>query len=179
MAPLDKQEARRSGRQARKALSPEERKKADAQIFAKVKEVLQGTSLIGCYISLPEEADTYGILRYAWKQGIRTAVPKVTGSTLVFHEIGSLDDTRPGAFGVPEPVRERPVRPEDMDLMLVPLAAFDEDNHRVGYGKGYYDSILPGVRNKIGIAYAVQRTGQIETDPWDITLDEIITDIEP
>ncbi len=176
---MDKQAARRSGRQARKALSPEERKRADARIFAKVKEVLQGTSLIGCYISLPEEADTYGILRYAWEQGIRTAVPKVTGSTLVFHEIDSFSDTEPGAFGVPEPVRERPVRPEDMDLMLVPLAAFDEDDHRVGYGKGYYDSVLPGVRKKIGIAYAVQKTEAIETDPWDITLDEIITDREP
>ena len=176
---MDKQEARRTGREARKALTPEERKKADARIFGKVKDVLKGASLIGCYISLAEEADTRRILEYCREQGIRTAVPKVKGRTLVFHEIDSLSDTEPGQFGVLEPVRERPVRPEDMDLMLVPLTAFDGDNHRAGYGKGYYDSVLSGVKKKIGIAYAVQETGPIETDPWDVTLDEIITDNEP
>ena len=46
------------------------------------------------------------------------------------------------ALGIPEPKRGKSVKIKDLDIILVPLLAFDKNGHRVGYGKGYYDKLL-------------------------------------
>lgn len=46
------------------------------------------------------------------------------------------------ALGIPEPESGEPVQPAQIDVVFVPLLAFDEAGHRVGYGKGMYDGFL-------------------------------------
>ena len=88
--------------------------------------------------------------------------------------IDSFDDLTPGKFGVMEPV-DCPVIPADrIELMIVPLSSFDAYNHRTGYGRGYYDSVLLPEHLKAGIAFSEQFVDHINADPWDIPLDLIV-----
>ena len=58
--------------------------------------------------------------------------------------------------------------------MFVPLSSFDPDHNRTGYGAGYYDSVLGKCPLKIGLAYREQMVEKIDTDPWDVLLDDVI-----
>lgn len=172
--PSDKNTARQSGLKARAALGREERKEQDARIEKRVIEKIQNMNVIGCYVSMKDEVNTYGIIDWCLKHGRTVAVPRCEGNTLTFHRIRSFNDLAEGHFHVMEPLRDDPVDPEKMDMMIVPLSAFDEQNNRTGYGKGYYDSILAACPYKAGIAYRQQKTDTILCDPWDVRLDEVI-----
>ena len=49
-------------------------------------------------------------------------------------------------WGIPEPSEGNEADPESIDLVLIPLLAFDLSGHRVGYGKGFYDRFLRNCR---------------------------------
>jgi 5-formyltetrahydrofolate cyclo-ligase len=76
--------------------------------------------------------------------GMIEVVPRVnTGSNIlqhyIFHENTIL---KLNQWGIPEPESEDEIMPEEIDMVLIPLLAFDESGHRVGYGKGFYDRFL-------------------------------------
>jgi len=81
-------------------------------------------------------------------------------------------------YGIPEPVDGIEVPSDKMDIVFVPLLAFDEKGHRVGYGKGFYDRFLaeckPGVI-KIGLSFFEAEAEDIPHNPTDITLDYCVT----
>ena len=85
-----------------------------------------------------------------------------------------------GAYGIRTPVLERAalVRPEALDLVLVPCTAFDAACRRVGMGKGYYDRYLPGCRNAValGVAFEAQRVPEAAADEPDRRLDGFVTE---
>ncbi|MHC1480107.1 5-formyltetrahydrofolate cyclo-ligase [Frateuria aurantia] len=89
-------------------------------------------------------------------------------------------------FGIPEPVdRQSLVEAGQLDLILVPLLAFDRRGYRLGYGGGYYDRVLAERRPPaeggpllVGVGYAFQALPQIDPAPWDLRLDYIATDQE-
>ena len=85
-----------------------------------------------------------------------------------------------GAYGIRTPVLERAalVRPEALDLVLVPCTAFDAACRRVGMGKGYYDRYLPGCRNAValGVAFEAQRVPEAAADEQDWQLDGFVTE---
>ncbi|MDJ0958385.1 MAG: 5-formyltetrahydrofolate cyclo-ligase, partial [Arenicellales bacterium] len=95
-------------------------------------------------------------------------------------------DTRliPDRFGIPEPVNTKRIRAESLDLVLVPLVAFDYSGGRIGMGGGYYDATLSFVKRRgrarsvtiIGAAYQFQNVDYIPKDYWDIPLSGVITD---
>ncbi|MBR3364306.1 MAG: 5-formyltetrahydrofolate cyclo-ligase [Solobacterium sp.] len=171
---MDKQTARGRGLEARRRIPDDVRDEKNRIITDILVHKIEGAHCVGCYVTLNDEADTEPLIRYCFAHQIRVAVPKVTGSTLTFYEIRSFADLKEGSFHVREPVTDIIVPPEETDVMIVPLSSFDEKNHRTGYGRGYYDSILKRCRYKIGIAFAEQKVEGIETDPWDVDLDEVV-----
>ncbi|MGA9423336.1 MAG: 5-formyltetrahydrofolate cyclo-ligase, partial [Rhodanobacteraceae bacterium] len=74
----------------------------------------------------------------------------------------------------------------ELDVVLVPLVAFDRHGHRLGFGGGYYDRAfaflhgrdMPGSPLLIGIAYAMQELPRIEASAWDVRLDYVATENE-
>ena len=97
-----------------------------------------------------------------------------------FVEWKHLDPLKVNEFGMLEPcLANKPLIP---DFMLVPLLAFDDNNNRLGYGKGFYDKFLNKfLKNKnkittIGVAFSFQKYNKIPVSNLDIKLNYILTD---
>lgn len=92
-----------------------------------------------------------------------------------------LTDSTPlkeNTFGIPEPLQGLEVPVEKIDVVFVPLLAFDRKGHRVGYGKGFYDRFLGRCRKdtiKIGLSFFEALETPIDADKHDIQLDYIVT----
>jgi 5-formyltetrahydrofolate cyclo-ligase len=83
-----------------------------------------------------------------------------------------------GAFGALIPENGEWIEP---DVLIVPLLAFDRRGFRLGYGGGFYDRTLEGLRawhdvTAIGFAFAAQEIGEVPTEPTDQPLDLIVTE---
>ncbi len=111
---------------------------------------------------------------------IKVAIPRVNQTTQCLEHIELNDDVviKPGKWGIPEPVNGKMIAEEKIDLIIVPLLAFDTNGHRVGYGKGYYDKFLslcrPGAL-KIGLSYFEALDRISDTEQFDIPLNYCIT----
>lgn len=84
-------------------------------------------------------------------------------------------------YGIKVPEAHQPLRTPQ--LVLCPLLAFDRKGGRLGYGGGYYDATLRGLRRHgpitaIGLAYAAQEVANVPTDAWDEGLDMVVTEKE-
>ena len=175
MDPLDKNIARAKGLQARALLSLKERSKKSHTVCQEVISRIHAGMIIGCYVSVKDELDTSEILEFCFANNISVCVPKVVENTLQFYKIKSSHDLVPAPFGLLEPNVTEMIPVQKIDMMIVPLSSYDSKNHRTGYGKGYYDSVLLNCRNRIGVAFQEQEVDQIDIESHDITLDEIIS----
>lgn len=145
----------------------------------------QCTELLFSFVSFRDEVETGQLLMRALELGKTVAVPRVVGENqMEFHRIGTLSDLSPGFRGIPEPDSDPTtlVHPPEFSpgaaLMLLPGAAFDPAGNRIGYGKGFYDSYLHRYPYfyKLGLAFSVQLTDEIPADPYDVKVDEILTE---
>jgi 5-formyltetrahydrofolate cyclo-ligase len=74
------------------------------------------------------------------------------------------------AFGIPEPVSGNEVTPSQVDLMLVPLLAYDKQGYRVGYGKGFYDRLMAQCRPDtrfLGLSFFEPVEAIDDVNEWD------------
>src|SRR3954454_21843163 len=166
----------------RDALSDEQRADA-AQALAKRKlpfEITPGMVVSG-YSPIRNEIDPAPLMRKLAEQGAKLALPAVMarGKTLAFRAWSPDDRLMLGALGILEP---SPAAAELIpDIMLVPLAAFDRQGHRIGYGAGHYDVTLAHLRKAkaitgIGLAFAVQENKNVPMQPHDVALDYVLTE---
>lgn len=97
------------------------------------------------------------------------------------------EPVQPNRYGIPEPTTETGrLEPDALDLVLVPLLAFDRRGNRIGYGGGFYDASFAFLREiprparplLVGIGYAFQECDAIEPADWDVPLDYVVTDRE-
>ena len=133
-----------------------------------------------------KELDTSPIVGFLEREhpSVKIGVPRVDfeAKILIHHEYdeGALSEN---SWGIREPLETAPVmRPEEFDLVLVPMLAFDRRCHRVGYGGGYYDKFLAQVRedcDKVGLCYQfglLERT--LSSEQFDVALDSVIAENE-
>ena len=136
------------------------------------------------YISvINNEADTLGLIYKMFDSGKRVVVPKCgkEAHRLLNIHIRSFDELSMGKYGLMEPDynTEREVAPLDFDLVISPLLAFDRKGGRLGFGGGYYDTLLGECTcPKIGLGYSFQEVDTVPVEPHDEKLDIIITDKE-
>lgn len=108
------------------------------------------------------------------------------GPSMRFARWATGDAIVSNRFGIPEPEQQGSlIEAQALDLILVPLLAFDRRGYRLGYGGGYYDRVLAERRPPdeggpllVGVGYAFQGLEQIEPAPWDLRLDYVATDQE-
>lgn len=82
------------------------------------------------------------------------------------------------AYNIPEPLDTATAHPADLDMVIIPMLAFDKNGNRVGYGKGFYDRYLKGCRNdciKVGFSYFEAIDCIDDANEFDVPLDLCIT----
>jgi 5-formyltetrahydrofolate cyclo-ligase len=140
---------------------------------------------VHCYISFRSEVSTRLLIGSLLERGTRVAVPVVNvavdGDHLIHTEVHSLADLKVGKFGLHEPSLVSEHTLEGLDVVIIPLSAFDRHGMRLGYGKGFYDKFLaqlPAGIPRIGLAFSMQEVPHIPLMPHDALLDVIITEKE-
>lgn len=131
------------------------------------------------YADYNHEVMTKYIIEAAWKDGKEVAVPKVVGQDMVFYKLTDFAQLEKGYFGIPEPARGEIVQWEEA-LMIMPGVAFDKQNHRVGYGGGFYDRFLekhPYI-TRVAVAFEFQMMSEVPVEPTDISPEIIVTEKE-
>jgi 5-formyltetrahydrofolate cyclo-ligase len=96
------------------------------------------------------------------------------------------DEVIPNGFGIPEPAHAEQLEPAALDVVLLPLVAFDRRGNRLGSGAGYYDRSFEFLRERVrpakpllvGVAYGFQEVEALHVQPWDVPLDLIATERE-
>lgn len=138
---------------------------------------------IALYMSVQEELSTERILRLALKYHKACYLPIITPThQLQFRKVNQetlLVKNRLGIFE-PQPGTKQIVASQ-LDLVLVPLLAFDSALHRLGMGGGYYDRTFAFKHgtNKpflLGLGYEVQKVPHLPCSDLDISLDMVITE---
>ena len=134
---------------------------------------------IMAYADYNHEVITRYIIEQAWKDGKEVAVPKVFGKDMIFYRLTDFSQLEAGYFGIPEPARGEIVQCEEA-LMIMPGVAFDRQNHRVGYGGGFYDRFLekhPYI-TRVAVAFEFQMMSEVPVEPTDISPEIIVTEKE-
>jgi 5-formyltetrahydrofolate cyclo-ligase len=136
------------------------------------------------FLPIPQhnEPDTWHIIQRIWAEQlpVQLAVPVVQadGRTLRHYCLTSETKLVENRWGIPEPVGAIEVLPARLDAVLVPLLAFDETGHRVGYGKGFYDGFLGQCRpDTVHIGLSLEPPVPRIADAWpgDVRLHACIT----
>jgi 5-formyltetrahydrofolate cyclo-ligase len=187
----DRDAMRRAMRRRRRTLSVAARAAA-ARSFARIaaeSHLLHPGKRIAAYLAYGSEADAGRIIALAQRRQCRLYLPAVISprrSIMRFVRYTSPARLQRNPFGILEP-RHGPhdaIAPLQLDVIFVPLLAFDERGWRLGSGAGFYDRSLSHLHAErhwrrpklIGIAYEFQRTTQLQPQRWDIPLDGVITE---
>jgi 5-formyltetrahydrofolate cyclo-ligase len=137
-------------------------------------------SIVSGFMAIGEEIDPAPLMDALHREGLRLALPRMQGKGLPL----SMRAWAPGEpleetmWGIREPaLNASEVAP---DVVLVPLLAFDASGWRLGYGGGFYDRTLAGLRRDkpvvaVGLAYDEQRVDQVPHDSHDQPLDWVLT----
>ncbi|MBI4714518.1 MAG: 5-formyltetrahydrofolate cyclo-ligase [Nitrospirae bacterium] len=141
-------------------------------------------SVVHFYLAVKSEVITEGMVRESLSRGKRVVIPVVDRphKRITLSELKDYDrELSPGFNGIPEPHagRHRTVPLEAVDLMIVPLVAFDGTGHRLGYGTGYYDRLLGGRKSwpiLVGLAFEVQEVPSIPSESHDVAMNWVITE---
>ncbi|HET6403976.1 MAG TPA: 5-formyltetrahydrofolate cyclo-ligase [Candidatus Thermoplasmatota archaeon] len=178
---MDKAQLRAQAREARRALTPEERQERSDRIRAHVLALpeLARARAVGCYVSVRSEVDTGLLLRELFARGIVVAVPVTLGESLVFARLNHPWALAPGAHGVPEPRRPwEEVPGDELDIILVPGVQFGRDGSRLGNGGGHFDRYLAAHPKalRVGLAFAVQLVDRLDTEAHDQAMDLVVTE---
>jgi 5-formyltetrahydrofolate cyclo-ligase len=180
-----KQAARNAAQAARKAAHLQLRETAGADVAARVNTVLnpEAGTVVSAFLSIGSEVDTSPLIQMLRERACRVALPCVEGPArpLIFraYEDGQTLVAEP--FGTRAPGEDAPILVPD--ILLVPLLAFDRAGYRLGYGGGFYDRTLEGLRAHkpvlaVGIAYSAQEVDAVPREATDQPLDWIVSERE-
>lgn len=125
------------------------------------------------------EVDTFPVMEMLFHKNphFKFVVPKIEagGRNLGHYLLTENTKLSINQWGIPEPVESQPISPQRIDLVLVPLLAYDQKGNRVGYGGGFYDTFLqvcqPGTL-KVGLSFfdPVEAIDDVETHDVRINL---------
>jgi 5-formyltetrahydrofolate cyclo-ligase len=131
---------------------------------------------LGAFVPTCMEPDIWSVLS-AYAATRRLVLPKFNPRTKVYEWAVYAGELIAGQFNIPEPPQLCPTPP--METCVVPLLGIDSYGNRLGWGHGFYDRLLSNsIPHRIGIAFSCQCiTGPFPTDPWDIPLTGLITEM--
>ncbi len=187
----DPKQLRQQIRAQRRSLSAQQQKSHSQSVAGQLTRsaFFLRSQRIAFYLCADGEIDLAPILGRAHSMGKACFLPVIHKGpkyTLWFCRYRPGDRLMPNRFGIhePDPRKHPPVKPWGLDLILMPLVAFDAECNRLGMGGGYYDRTLSFLRTRnrwqspclIGVAHDCQKADQLPVHPWDIPLQGVVTE---
>ncbi len=144
-------------------------------------------SNIGIYHPVNGEVNTLQLINFLWSIDQQVFLPIIDRKNLLFGKVNIDSKLKKNRFGIPEPSIKKSVQMSAnfLDMIFVPLVAFDLNGFRIGMGSGYYDRTFEKrLSNKdakdpvlIGLAYEFQKQECLNHQPWDVPLDMVVTEL--
>ena len=179
---VQKAALRRTVRQLRRALPRAQRRRAARQAAVHLARACRRwqTRNIALYLGTAEEIDTAPLILRLLRLNCALHVPRIrAGGRLQFVRFTAGAPLRANRYGIAEPTASAlAVR---LDLIVLPLVAFDAQGRRLGMGGGYYDRWLAGARSvrrplRVGLAFALQEVRAVPAATQDVFLDAVVTE---
>lgn len=182
---MTKKEARKIYKEKRSSLTVGERNRFDDLILIHFQQLsLPDLFYVHTYLAIKAkvEIETDHLLYFLEFRNpeLKIVIPRIIHATneLEHVEYDEMVDVVSNEWGIPEPVNGTLIIETEIDLVFVPLLAFDEAGYRVGYGKGFYDKFLAKCRPdvlKIGLSYFDAIASISDREHFDIPLNYCIT----
>lgn len=179
-----KQQLRNKYLQILKSINANDKKQWDEEIYQQFinSKYFTNNQVFALYYSLPYEVNTIKIITTLLAAKKKVALPRMNGNNLDFFYIDSLSDlVVDNQWKIYQPkIDSQNVNIINIDVIILPLIAFNSNYYRIGHGKGYYDQFLS--KNnfkglKLVLAYKVQKiTEKIAfVNNYDVAFDVLIT----
>ncbi len=181
-------ELRRNMRARRRALPDRKRAQLTRDLIRTVvrSPLLRRARHIAGYFPNDGEVDLAPLFPVLKAHGRHLYLPTLMGSRLCFLPCTGETPLLLNRYGIPEPrvSPRRQIAPQALNLVLLPLVAFDARGNRLGMGGGYYDRSFAFLRQRqhwfkptlIGVAYNFQQVEGLDARSWDVPLDGVITE---
>lgn len=172
--------AREQSRRLRAQFSPAWSREASAKIAERVlaRPEVRSATTVGCYLATLHEVQTQALIAKLAAAGKRIFVPAWNRATLGYamSEYAPNEPMHAGHLGVQEPMNPRWAQAY-IEVMLVPVVAFDRHLNRLGHGGGNFDRLLSShAGTKIGLAFEAQRLAAVPFEPHDVPLNLVVTE---
>jgi len=186
-----KQQIRRTIREKRRALSDDDRFEAGQQVLQNLCNYpsYNASHRVAVYLANDGEIPLDVVIQHIWLRKRCCFLPvlfRLGGLRMHFAPFTNRSRFVDNQYNIPEPdiSVKRQLKAVQLDLVLMPLVAFDVKGNRLGMGGGYYDRSFEFLRKRkhwkkpklIGVAYDFQEVNAIPADPWDVPLDAIVTE---
>lgn len=182
---MKKQELRKIYKEKRHALSVHDIEKFNDLILIHFqKSELPFVNCVHTYLASLKQAepDTAKIIRFLEfkNPSLKIVIPKVDfhSEDMKHYHFDKEMELIENIFGIDEPKEGKQVSEKEIDMILIPLLAFDKRGYRVGYGKGYYDKFLSKCRPdaiKFGLSFFDPVDEIIDINTFDIPLNYCVT----
>ncbi|WP_409524584.1 5-formyltetrahydrofolate cyclo-ligase [Nitrincola sp. MINF-07-Sa-05] len=188
-----RRELRKQMRIKRRSLTPQQQRRASESAMRTLQNQLwfRKARHIALYLPNDGEVDPTAIITLCWKLRKTVLLPvlhPISHNRLWFLPYTPTTRMRRNSYKIMEPtVTHRRRRPAwALDLVMMPLVAFDPEGGRLGMGGGYYDRTFSFKFNQtglkgprlIGLAHDFQKVEKLPTAAWDVPLQGILTDYE-
>jgi len=188
---MTRQQLRQQMRQLRLALSQDQQSHAANNLLDQVTQLsaFSHAQSIALYLAVDGEIDTKAIIEHCWGLGKQVYLPVLDPNLhnqLLFVHYDSKTVMTENKYAILEPATpyQSLLAAKDIDLVLLPLVAFDASGARMGMGGGYYDRTFSFINESntsqstllYGLAHQLQQVNKLEVESWDIPLAGIITD---
>ena len=179
----EKRALRRAMLAWRAGLEEAERRAAADGLLATLRRErpIASPGVVSGFWPIKEEIDIRPLLAELFDQGCRLALPVVQGKglPLLFRAWKPGDALEAGVFGTQQPGAQ--CEALEPDALIVPLLACDEEGWRLGYGGGFYDRTLAGLRTRktvtaVGVGFNGQLVPKVPHGPSDQRIDWLLTD---
>lgn len=201
---MDKQELRKEIRNRKRQFTQDQLGELSLSVISQLRKhpKVRAAHTLLLYYSLPDEVNTHEWIDELVTERKRVLLPVVVNDKdMVIREYTGKHDLAEGSFHIMEPIGK--LFPEEkypeIEVAIIPGMSFDDDGHRLGRGKGYYDRFLTKLRGtevdksdtevdksdtedknlgtevyKIGVCFGFQKLQEIPFESHDILMNEVI-----